>query len=261
MSPARDRIAYHERFTFRGSSGPPRCVVNTRPVSRHAGPAASWSPFCRLWYARSEASVGGGTGTTRRERAVFGSTKTRCPPTRCRAWRTVRVASPKSMSLQRRPSSSPFRRPRVRVQTHSASNRSPWMTPTLDGRGCRSRRLGGWPGVSPLLGGGPARCLCVGDARRGPPRQRRSPAPAARPATRRNATPGVRTCQNRLGVLPATGDPVAGESRSQGRDLRPRPSASLRADPGLQAFPARSAPVGRTGGVPSCEPNPPQRGD
>ena len=130
VSPARDRIAYHERFTFRGSSGPPRCVVNTRPVSRHAGPAASWAAFCRIRYARSAASVGGGTGTTRRERADFGSTKTKCPPTRCRAWRTVRVASPKSMSLQRRPSSSPFRRPRVRAQTHSASNRSPRMTPT-----------------------------------------------------------------------------------------------------------------------------------
>ena len=36
-------------------------------------------------------------------------------------------------------------------------------------------------GVSPLVGGGPARCLSVGDARRGPPPQRRSPAPSAGP--------------------------------------------------------------------------------
>jgi hypothetical protein len=38
-------------------------------------------------------------------------------------------------------------------------------------------RRAGLAGVSPLVGGGPARCLSVGDARRGPPPQRRSPHP------------------------------------------------------------------------------------
>ena len=42
-------------------------------------------------------------------------------------------------------------------------------------------RRAGLAGVSPLVGGGPARCLSVGDARRGPPPQRRSPAPSAGP--------------------------------------------------------------------------------
>jgi len=89
---------------------------------------------------------------------------------------------------------------------------------------------GVWLGVSPLLGGGPAAAFALGT--HGAGRRRSAVPPHPPPArTRRNATPGVRTRQNRLGVLPAPGDPVAGESRCQGRDLRPSPSASLRADP------------------------------
>jgi len=130
----------------------------------------------------------------------------------------------------------------------------------LDSRGFRSRRPGGagresrrcWAAARPAA-------FALGTHGAG---RRRSAVPPHPPPARppvRNATPGVRACQNRLGVLPAPGDLVAGESRSQGRDWRPRPSASLRADPGLRAFPARSAPVGRTGGGPSGEPSPAAR--
>jgi hypothetical protein len=42
----RGLMVYQARFTLLGSSGTPRCVVNTRPLSCHALPAASWSAFC-----------------------------------------------------------------------------------------------------------------------------------------------------------------------------------------------------------------------
>jgi hypothetical protein len=101
------------------------------------------------------------------------------------------------------------------------------------------RRRPGSRGVSPSWGGSLARCLSVGDARRGPLPQRRYPAPAASPATRPHASPGPRL-QEPPGRRPAPGGPVAAKARCQGHGL---PAASLRFAPGrplTASFPARS---------------------
>ena len=85
---------------------------------------------------------------------------------------------------------------------------------------------GGSPSLGRQLGPLPQR----GDARRWPLPQRRSPAPATGPATRRHAVPGDRTCKSRRAVLPRRA--CCRRESSQSRALRPAASASLRFAPG-----------------------------
>ena len=99
----------------------------------------------------------------------------------------------------------------------------------------------------PLRGGGPARCLSVEDARRGPPPQRRSPQPPPG-GPRRHAS------ADRAWPEQPTRSPCAGRScrreSSQSRALRPAAFASLRFAPGrplTATFPGknRHLPGGR----------------
>jgi hypothetical protein len=99
----------------------------------------------------------------------------------------------------------------------------------LDSRTSRRSQLR-WRGVSPLRGGGPARCLSVGG------RTVRAAAAAPFPRTRRQPVPAVTHHQlttpkpKRPGaVLPAPGDPVA--AKAPIRALRPAAFASLRFAP------------------------------
>jgi len=70
-------------------------------------------------------------GTKRRERAVFRLGQDQVPPARCRAWRIVRVASRKSMSFQRKSSSSPFRRAYCRPVRPTRWATGQWYPPGL----------------------------------------------------------------------------------------------------------------------------------
>jgi hypothetical protein len=78
--------------------------------------------------------------------------------------------------------------------------------------------------------GSVARCLSVGDARRGRLPPHRPPAPAARrfPPSR---TTGSRACQSDRAVLLAPGILSPRKLAVKGAAHGPRPSASLRADP------------------------------
>lgn len=99
-----------------------------------------------------------------------------------------------------------------------------------DSRGAAPWVAGGSRGVSPLWAADwPAASAWE---RTGAGRCRRAvtPAPVTGPATRRQASrwPAL---QERPGRPPAPGDPVAAKAHCQGRSLRSRPCASLRADP------------------------------
>jgi hypothetical protein len=114
-------------------------------------------------------------------------------------------------------------------------------------RGSRRRRLG-LAGSLAAGGGGPARCLSVGDARRGPPPQRRSPAPAAR------RSPPSRT----LVIAPARG---AGPSSRAGRSCRRARSGTCRekGEQGVvQSLWVSGDPLGRRLGRPSHPVQPPR---
>ena len=71
-----------------GSKGVPMPVANTKPLSRHRGPAASRSSSCLTRCALRAATVTSGNATVRRERADFGSTRCHSFPTRCSDVRT-----------------------------------------------------------------------------------------------------------------------------------------------------------------------------
>jgi hypothetical protein len=117
------------------------------------------------------------------------------------------------------------------------------------GESSRRRRLG-WQGASPLVGGGPARCLSVGDARRGPPPQRRSPAPATRrsslsriPVDRANQSD--RAVLPRRAILSPRNLPVKGATAC---GLRVPPLRSGQT-PDSELPRQEPAPAGRTGKV------------
>jgi hypothetical protein len=87
-------------------------------------------------------------------------------------------------------------------------------------RGVPRRRRPGLRGVSPLWGGSFARCLSVGDARRGPLPQRRYPASVPGVATRRHAF-GGRACKSGRAVLPRRAS-----CRRESSQSRARPTAA-----------------------------------
>ena len=123
LTPARLRRASNVRLMFRGSSGVPFRVVNTKPESVHRLPAANRSAACWARCRRSARTHGRGSATTRVESSVFVSSRRSSPATRYSCIAIVMVPSTRSTSLHRSPSASPRRMPSAMATAKSAYNR------------------------------------------------------------------------------------------------------------------------------------------
>ena len=96
------------KYWLQQMTGPPNSVVNTRPESVHWSPARIRSSFWVVRWRRSIATTAAGSGTTRRERSVFGSLITRRPLIRMTVAATRNTPASRSTLSHRSASASPF---------------------------------------------------------------------------------------------------------------------------------------------------------
>src|SRR6266487_5293427 len=106
-SPARWMRRSNLRRNQSGCSGWPSSRVNTRSPADHAGPSASRSAACWVWWARSAVAVWGSRAISRRPRAVLGRETWTMWSTMTSVWRTDRQPPSRSTSAQRSPRTSP----------------------------------------------------------------------------------------------------------------------------------------------------------
>jgi hypothetical protein len=117
VRPAAVRIRLQLRRRLSGSIGVPIRVGKMSPFSCQFGQRSARSVNCCRRCSRRAWMHSGGSGTVRAEPSVLGRTNRSAPLTRWSVWTTSSVPASRSMSSQRRPSSSPLRRPRHSART------------------------------------------------------------------------------------------------------------------------------------------------
>ena len=218
----RERRAWHLPAVFHGRGPNGRARVAPQPLLHHRGPAASTSALPNKAVLRSRAVPRRGTAD-----ASCASAARTCALSLRLERHAIAPGRPVQGGL------------RARAQGSPRGGAGQVKVPAVAGWG--------WRGVSPLVGGGPARCLSVGT--HGAGRRRSAVVPPPPPGW----SPPSRTRWPRL--------PGGGPSSRAGRSCRPgghcpghyglrtwRPCASLRAHAGQRPSAARTGTCREGGG-------------